>query len=163
MIGRILTGTSSKSQVFGVEIDGDIFFEKRFSNKNDAKKELDFMQQLASSPHFPTIVSHDENTIVMKNGGTLLRTSNCPSNYKQQLLDILATLESKRIYHNDFWKNNLIVDQKTQVIQLIDFGWATTDTPGYPHMNLTCKLIENSSSIDSLYSDIWKTRTCGPR
>ena len=94
----------------------------------------------------------------MKNGGSLLRKANCPSNYKQQLLTILEILESKQIYHNDLWKNNLIVDENTQVIQLIDFGWATTRKPGYPHMNLTRSIIKKASSIESLYDHLWKIR-----
>ena len=112
----------------------------------------------SSSKHFPTILSHDEKTIVMKNGGSLLRKSNCPSNYKQQLLTILDILESNRIYHNDLFKDNVIVDEETQVIQLIDFGWATTDKPGYPHMNLTRTMIEKASSITNLYDKLWKIR-----
>lgn len=157
MICQLKSG-SDKSSVFRVKIDGVVCIEKRFKKAQDAQKELDFMQQLSSSKHFPTILRHDKKTIVMKNGGSLLRKENCPPDYKKQLLDILTILESKQIYHNDLWKNNLIVDEETQVIQMIDFGWATTHKPGYPHMNLTRTIIQQASSIKSLYAQLWKIR-----
>ena len=154
---HITTGASDKSKVYAVTLDRHKCIQKCFHRAEDCESELKIMQELDGQRHFPRLIKADQRNIWMRHHGTLLRKHNCPSNYKDQLLTIMRTLEDLNIYHNDFWRNNVVVDS-AGTITLIDFGFGSWQNPGYPYMNLSSDMINKASSIEDLYRKLWSKR-----
>ena len=99
-------------------------------------REINSLLKLYKKEHFPILLSKNINkkTIFLHNCGIPLNNDNIPSNWKQQILQIISTLNQCNVSNNDMWKNNFLVNDGT--IYLVDFGWATTD-PYYPFINIT--------------------------
>lgn len=137
------------------------FIKKEFNSSSDDffKKELDFLLTFSGKKHFPKVMHCDreKRIVVMLNHGSLLTKSNCPKNYKDQLKTIASTLQSKNVYHNDIHSLNIVVN-KSGVMTLIDFGWATRGEPGQWHMNLDEEMIAKSASIRQIFTSLFAKR-----
>lgn len=154
---HIPTGTSDKSLVYEVAMDGEMCIQKCFHRSKDCERELKIMQVLNGKRHFPSLIKTDRKSIWMRHHGALLRNRNCPKDYKEQLRTIVHSLADLDLYHNDVWKNNMVVDA-AGTITLIDFGFGSWKTSAYPQMNLSLKLIDKASSIEDLYHSLWCKR-----
>ena len=154
---HIKTGTSPKSKVYETTLNGITCIQKTFKEQEDYEREASIMRLLSGKRHFPTILKEEHKCIWISHNGNLLRNCNCPADYKKQLCAIFHTLNEHNIFHNDIWKNNMVVDS-SGTITLIDFGWQTYDSPGHPHMNLTLEIIDKVHSIENLYDMLWAHR-----
>lgn len=168
---RASTGTSSKSTVYLIEVDGEGIdrhvnqVEKHYKQLSDFDHEMAFLTLLSGQYHFPTVVGADPTTLVitLKFAGVLLTQENCPLDYKEQLHEIVSTLwqTSTGIFHNDIWKNNLLVDTAGK-ITLIDFEHASFSSQSSPYMNLTPAAIDRAASLENLLESIWAKRDQNP-
>lgn len=149
-----------------IDIGSDIIVKKKFkdvnhfaSNKFGGKngqydREKRVLSLLQNEPHFPTILSLDDNetTIYMSYCGNRMKKKDIPNNWKEQITEILSTLEKNKIYSNDMWYQNYLISHG--VIHLVDFGWATIDKEGYPFMNITEKDLQENDNLLKLLSII---------
>ena len=137
-------GFSGLSQVFITQKG----IEKRFYSHEPYQQELRFLKILTGRAHFPTVIESDNsnNTIILKHAGEIISNNNCPEDYKEQLRDIIDTLHSLNIFHNDMTLNNILVSPQ-QTITLIDFGWGSFDSPGFPYINIKPDNINFSTKI----------------
>ena len=62
-----------------------------------------------------------------------MSNDNIPNNWKEQIKEIIKTLKECNVVNNDMWINNFLV--KDDVINLIDFGWASSK-PSFPFINI---------------------------
>lgn len=91
--------------------------------------ELDALKALAHesgniSRHFPKVMFATSPYIEMSHCGSHLSKGNMPADHERQAQEILEGLKHRDIVHRDIWPGNLMV--KNDIIQLIDFGWATS-------------------------------------
>lgn len=87
----------------------------------------------ATSIHFPKISKESEDgEILMEDCGEMISVDNLPTDWKEQLVQIIMELRAHNIQHRDIKPENLMI--KDGVIKLIDFGWARfeDDEPDEP-------------------------------
>lgn len=71
--------------------------------------------------HFPKV--YDVNgEFAVEDCGDLLTVNNLPSDWKEQLVQIVFELKNAEVQHRDIKPDNLMV--KNNIIKLIDFGWS---------------------------------------
>jgi len=75
-----------------------------------------------SSIHFPRVISKNEGELSIEDCGELLTENNLPTNWKEQLIQILVELKTNKLQHRDIKPDNLMV--KDGIIKLIDWGWS---------------------------------------
>ena len=122
-----------KNQI-NIDINNDVIVKKVFrqnrdsySNKLGGKKaqydrEKEALLLLQKEEHFPTILCYDDcnHTIYMNNCGDRIRKkTKLPENWKKQMSEIFSTLEKYKIYWNDFFYENILLNKN---IILKDFG-----------------------------------------
>lgn len=137
------------------------FVKKQFdeSSQEEFEKELKFLTLFSGTKHFPKVVYVDptERIIVMRYHGSMLTSKTCPANFKNQLQHMLASMESKNVYHNDVYSRNIVVDA-SGTMTLIDFGWATQGRPGQYHMNMDAQMIAKSNTFDDIVDALFLKR-----
>lgn len=105
-----------------VEVSGDRVLKKQISFLdyplmfNEMK-----MLSLLDSKHFPKVYGLSNGILEIENCGVPI-LENVPTDYEEQLSEILFDLEAANIEHRDIRIDNLMV--KDGVVKLIDFGWA---------------------------------------
>ena len=99
-------------------------------------REKKSLSLLKNYKQFPKIIYYNDELkeLCISYCGEPINKNNIPKDWKKQILNIYKILNDNRIYHNDFWINNLTV--KNEIIYLIDFGWSTRDYPEYPYLNI---------------------------
>ena len=139
---------SGKSGAYTSLVPLKMCIKKKFKTAKDMAHELQFLNLLSGLKHFATVqhVDKKHKTITLSYNGERIHSKNCPADYKAQLKVILRTLQKYRIYHNDIWGPNFVVD-KNKVITLIDFGRATFNQPVMDYRNITMKEINKSTSF----------------
>ena len=85
--------------------------------------------------------------------GERINNENIPDDWKKQLIIIHETLKRENIYHNDIKPDNFTI--KDNKIYLIDYGWASENTPGYLYFNLNLKMINESITFNELFHIIY--------
>lgn len=122
--------------------------KKKFKTTKDMAHELQFLNLLSGLKHFSTVqhVDKKHKTITLSYNGERIHSKNCPADYKKQLKAILRTLQKHRIYHNDIWGPNFVVDNNN-IITLVDFGLASFDQPAKHYRNITKKEINKATSF----------------
>lgn len=145
------------SNILGINI-GNIIVKKQYINnieniKNKYKEkyfqfnnEIKFLLKLYKLDNFPILLyfNKKENYFYMNYCGDILSEYNKPTNYKEQLINIIDTLNTLNIYHNDIHINNFTVYNNN--IYLIDFGWSS-NIIDFPNLNITKEDIINSEDI----------------
>ena len=86
--------------------------------------------------------------------GNRIKKTDIPNNWKEQLSEILSTLEKNKIYNNDMWYQNYLI--KDGIIHLVDFGWATMDNEEYPYINITEKDLQEHDNLLKLLDIVFK-------
>lgn len=119
------------------------------------KNEIRIMRKLSGQPHFPKLVGYDERKyeIYMEHCGERISHKNAPSDWKEQLYEILKILKRYKISHNSSAINNTVVGDG--LIYFIDFGHSGEYRP-YKR-NLTEECIRSAVDIYDAY-DSNKTR-----
>lgn len=90
--------------------------------------EIELLSRLKNEKHFPQIVSSDPNNYSIEEsycGDTIKNLKNqnslkIPSNWEQQIQEIVDSLNKNNIYHNDIAISNICI--LDNIIYLIDFG-----------------------------------------
>ena len=145
-----------------IDIDTDIIIQKRFREAHDTaaikmggkkgqnNREKHILLKLQHDNHFPTILCVDDNstTIYMTYCGDKIKLGCVPSNWKEQIKEVLVTLEKKQIYNNDSCDQNFLV--KDDIIYLVDFGWGSLENEGYPYINIIEKELKNYDNLFEL-------------
>ena len=110
---------------------------------------------LSGLKHFVTLqdVDKKKQIITTSYNGVQVNSKNCPRNYKAQLKEILNTLNKKRIFHNDIWGPNFVVDEHN-IITLIDFGRASLHKSAWRHKNITMNSINKSTSFSDFVKKV---------
>ncbi len=85
------------------------------------RRETTALMRLPSN-HFPKVLSiiEHEHSFTMNYCGPQLTTQNLPSNWREQVKDIIETIESIDIVNGDIDLKNLVVNDG--IIVLLDFG-----------------------------------------
>lgn len=96
----------------------------KFEEKDVLKREAHWLRVLGGSPHFPKLyhVNYEKNELIMEWVGTSIGRGRLPEDWKYQLLEILAILQEKGIFYNDWRASNLCVKDGT--LYLIDHQWS---------------------------------------
>lgn len=115
--------------------------------------ECKYLKLLIEYDITPTILECDINSFVITDCGERLTLENCPSNWKEQIINIYNILKKENIYHNDIKIDNFTV--LNNKIYLIDFGWASQNTPSYPYFNLNLEMIEKSNTLNELFHNLF--------
>jgi len=98
------------------------------------------MLNLVNNAHFPKVISRDGDSIRIEHCGEPLTATNLPTDWKEQLAEILEALTLFGVVHRDIRLDNLMV--RDNIIKLLDFGWARLkdevdgkhpDLLGYPN------------------------------
>jgi tRNA A-37 threonylcarbamoyl transferase component Bud32 len=86
------------------------------------RKEIAAYRILNNAQHFPKLLGIDEKKqyLILSDCGVEISPHNRPSNWKQQIEEIAATLQRLDLNHNDVRKSNITV--KDGVIYLVDMG-----------------------------------------
>ena len=84
------------------------------------------MLRLRDFKHVPKLlyVDYDTHTFYMEYGGNKLTSSNIPSDWKDQIVEIITGLRERGINHNDIKDAELLVKDDGSIM-LIDYGWAS--------------------------------------
>jgi len=127
--------------------------EDKFGGKiGQYNREKRALLNLQKEYHFPKILFADDHTytIYMTYCGSQIKrdVDNIPKNWKEQMGDILTTLQKNNIYNNDIHIGNLLINDDT--IHLVDFGWATFDNENYPYINITNNEIQEYNKLIEL-------------
>lgn len=111
---------------------------------------------------FPHIVARDETKphIVVTDCGVPLQDAwdKAPkkaSEWRAQLLCILERLSAANVYHNDIHPGNVLVGHDGQ-LKLIDFAWATFDTPNFPEMNITTEDVLEAETLHGVFRRVFE-------
>jgi len=156
-----------------IDIETDIIVKKQFitsdgvaekekgGKKGQYNREKQMLLKLQHDSHFPTILCVDDETttIYMTYCGNRIKNeeNNIPNNWKEQIREILSTLQKNKIYNNDMWIENYLI--KDGIIYLIDFGWATMDNEDYPYINITEKDLQEHDDLFKLLDIVFKRIT----
>ena len=104
--------------------------ETEWDNRGDGcegqyTREINILKQLYKIPHFPILLSTDDEKleIYMSYCGEKITEINVPVNWKEQIEEIVLTLNEKHILHNDMHIGNFLVND--DIIHLVDFGWSS--------------------------------------
>lgn len=113
------------------------------------------------STPFPHIVEANkvEPSIVLTDCGVPLqdaweRAPQRASEWRAQLLRILEHLHAANLYHNDIHPGNVMVGDDG-CLKLIDFAWATFDTPNFPEMNMTPEDVLEAETLPDVFQRIF--------
>jgi hypothetical protein len=103
------------------------------------------------SKHFPKVYSIRNGVLEMDDCGVSL-LSDIPTNWKEQLEEILEDLTLSEVTHRDIRLDNLLV--KDGIIKLIDFGWAKFNDQEEENPPPSCLGLPNKASTgwDDSYS-----------
>lgn len=91
-----------------------------YSSNNLLENEYRILSH-ATSKHFPKVYCYKDGQLEMEHCGEPLE-GNIPTDWNEQLSEILSDLKTNNILHRDIRLDNLTV--KNGLIYLIDFGWA---------------------------------------
>tara|TARA_Y100000813_G_scaffold66840_1_gene47164 strand:+ start:585 stop:1184 length:600 start_codon:yes stop_codon:yes gene_type:complete len=118
-------------------------------------KECKYLKLLFEYDITPKILEEDveSNCLVITDCGERLTFENCPSNWKEQFINIYNILKKENIYHNDIKIDNFTV--LNNKIYLIDFGWSSQNIPSYPYFNLNLDIIEKSNKLNELFHNLF--------
>ena len=91
-------GFSEDQVMIKEDSNGKKYVEKVFKTKRSYQHELSFLKTLNGINHFPVIYSADDSTrtIEMSHNGDPITQETCPPNWKDQFLEILSTLQTKK-------------------------------------------------------------------
>lgn len=105
----------------------------------------------------PVIINYDDEKLklFLSDCGDILNKDNIPSDWKNQMINILNILKSENIFHNDMHPDNFAV--KNNKIYLIDFGCSTFDKPRFPGFNCTISMVHKSKTLLELFEKILDT------
>ena len=119
-------------------------------------REKEALLKLQKDFHFPTILCADDDstTIYMSYCGNPIHKKDVPNNWKEQIREILLTLQKNKIYNNDTLTQNYVI--KDAIIYLIDFGWASFDNDDFPYINITEKDLEEYNDLLELSNIAFK-------
>ena len=140
----------------------DVEYKKKISKDNcviyymggkfeQMKREVRSLKKLYKKDHFPILLGVDYKNfcIYMNNCGTTLSSNNLPSNWNIQINEINNSLKTCNIFNNDFWINNILVNENK--LYLIDFGYSSCTKPEFPFLNLNSdKICKIKNFIDYL-------------
>ena len=118
-------------------------------------REVSALLKLYKKKHFPILLSkcNLDKYIYMNNCGTPLSNDNIPTNWKEQILEIIKTLKKYNVSNNDMWKNNFLVNNG--IINLVDFGWATNELY-FPYINITNFDVKKFDNIINLLDHVYE-------
>ncbi len=153
---------------FDIFIDTDIIVKKQYKyaagiptikmggKLGQYNREKDALLKLQNDFHFPTILYADDEstTIYMTYCGNAIQQKDIPSNWKEQLREILSTLQKYKIYNNDAFLQNFVI--KDHIIYLIDFGWASFNNEDFPYINITENDLLEYDNLLELSSVVFK-------
>ena len=157
-----------KNQI-NIDINNDMIVKKVFRQTRDVPtnrlggkkaqydREKEALLLLQKDEHFPTILCYDDrnHTIYMNSCGDKIRKrTRLPHNWKEQMSEIFSTLEKYKIYWNDFYPTNILLNEN--ILYAVDFGWSTLEKEGYPFYNVTQDEIENCRDMFQLLNTIKK-------
>ena len=105
------------------------------------KREVNSLKKIYKKDNFPLLLGIDYKNfcIYMNYCGTSLTKENIPTNWKRQISKISETLNQLKVYNNDVWINNFLVNEDK--LYLIDFGYSSFNVPFYPLLNLLYLLL----------------------
>ena len=135
-----------------IDIKGAPVADKFGGKIGQYNREKHALLKLQKEYHFPQILFADDHTytIYMTYCGSQIKrdVDNIPKNWKEQMGDILTTLQKNNIYNNDIHTGNLLIND--DIIHLVDFGWATFDNENYPYINITNIEIQEHNKLIEL-------------
>lgn len=114
--------------------------------------ECKYLKLLSRYDISPKILDSDFNSLIITDCGDTLTLENCPSDWKEQIINIYNILKKENIYHNDIKIDNFTV--LNNKIYLIDFGWASQNIPSYPYFNLNLNNIKKSNTLNELFHNL---------
>lgn len=100
-------------------------------------REIMFLSMLAGHCNFPELLGFDQSSIFITHCGRHIDKDLIESEpgflnrIDQQMHHILTTLEVAHIRHRDITQHNVLWDEGTGRLMLIDFGWSIWDWEKY--------------------------------
>lgn len=134
---------------------GNSIVVKTYTGKRSSRldrvfaNETKMMRIVSGLPHFPRLLhsNPDKYEIYMTYCGEKINRINAPTNWRNQLVEILNLLKKKGIYHNSSAINNTCV--MDGIIYFIDFAHSGDYRP--EKRNLTPELIYKAKDIYDAY------------
>jgi len=167
---KVITSIQSVTRLFKISIDDKNLIEKTIGcecsniiviktiindnkwnyNPNWYDREKNALMKLQGEKHFPTLLAfNDKSTsLCMTYCGENINLKNMPTNWDEQMMNIIKILQKHRIYNNDMHACNILV--KNHIIHLIDFSWASFNKEEYPFVNIK---IEDLNKIIRKFND----------
>ncbi len=115
-----------KFKSFDVGDPGASFHQTESAQSRSFSNELYMARVMSEMNHFPRLLGVDESSraMIFDFVGHSIFNMPVPGNWEDQAEDIVRTMKSKGIAHNDIHGNNIMVDEHG-VMSLIDLTWAS--------------------------------------
>lgn len=153
---KVLTGIQSVTRLFKISIDDKNLIEKTIGcecsdiiviktiindnkwnyNPNWYDREKKALLKLQGEKHFPTLLAFNDKSasLCMTYCGESINLKNMPTNWNEQMINMIKILQKHQIYNNDMHAGNILV--KNNMIFLIDFSWSSFSKEEYPFVNI---------------------------
>lgn len=141
--------------------DGRRAIRKVLADPTAFKAEASIARRMSGKQHFPVLLEADAATrsITTLGCGFQVEERTVPKDWRAQMRRVEAALRSERVWHNDMWARNVLVDS-AGTLCIIDFGKSSVGAPAFPFLNIASGDLDegNSASLRDALDRVWRRR-----
>jgi hypothetical protein len=141
--------------------DGRRAIRKVLADPAAFKVEASIARRMSGKRHFPVLLEADAATrsITTLGCGFQVEERTVPKDWRAQMRRVEAALRSERVWHNDMWARNVLVDS-VGTLCIIDFGKSSVGAPAFPFLNMVIGDLDegNSASLCDALDRVWGRR-----
>jgi len=119
---KVIDNTWSGRIIIDGEVVKKVFKEKAFS-RGCLGREIGWLVTMDKFDRVPSLIRIGPNYMEMQYMGEPITKETIPKNWEDQMKYILDGLKKYKCSHNDIKPEDILV--KDEIINLVDFGWAT--------------------------------------